>query len=130
MAGHHRYHLDQDGHSITVVHDLRRQRAEVWVDGKTVAVARTPRHEVTVLEGELPTVPSRRMLVMIDHPYDRDDIPLCVLETDGNRYLMPHVALTPQERQPAERTPPAATPGQLFARWRARHRHRRSDRRA
>ncbi|WP_037673725.1 hypothetical protein [Streptomyces globisporus] len=129
MAGHHRYHLDQDGDSITVLHDPRRQRAEVWVNGKTIAVARTPRHHVTVLEGEIPALPPKRMVVRIGHPDDVGDVPLCVLETDGDRYLMPHIALTPQERVPAERTPPARTPGELLARWRARHRHRRSGHR-
>ncbi|SEB90665.1 hypothetical protein [Streptomyces sp. TLI_105] len=129
MAGHHRYHLDQDGQSITVLHDPRRRRAEVWVNGKTVAAARAPRHQATVLEGEIPALPPKRMVVRIGHPDDVDDVPLCVLETDGDRYLMPHIALTPQEREPAERTPPASTPGQLLARWRARHRHRRDARR-
>ncbi|GGU80200.1 hypothetical protein GCM10010275_13640 [Streptomyces litmocidini] len=129
MAGHHRYHLDQDGQSITVLHDPRRRRAEVWVNGKTVAVAPTPRHQATVLKGELPTLPPKPMVVTIDHPYDGDDVPPCVLEMDGGRYLMPHIALTPEEREPAERTPPARTPGELLARWRARRRDRRSDRR-
>ncbi|MFF5447688.1 hypothetical protein [Streptomyces sp. NPDC012888] len=123
---HHRYHLDQDGHSITVLHDPRRRRAEVWVDGRTVAAARAPRRGATVLEGEVPTVPPRRLVVRIAHPDAADDVPLCVLETGGDRYLMPHVALTRQERWPAERTPPARTPGELFARWRSRYRHRRS----
>ncbi|WP_037675879.1 hypothetical protein [Streptomyces globisporus] len=127
MAGHHRYHLEQDGQSITVLHDPRRQHAEVWVNGKTIAVARTPHHQATVLEGELPTLPPKPMVVMIDHPYDGRDIPPCVLEMDGDRYLMPHVALTSEERRPIERTPPASTPGQLLARWRARRRHRRND---
>ncbi|MFD7258875.1 hypothetical protein [Streptomyces sp. NPDC059874] len=129
MAGHHRYHLDQDGHSITVVHDPRRRRAEVWVDGKTVAAARTPRHLATVLDGEIPTLPPRRMVIRIGHLDDSGDVPLCVLETDGDRYLMPHIALTGQERRPPERTPPARTPGELLARWRSRHRHGASDRR-
>ncbi|MFF0561687.1 hypothetical protein [Streptomyces sp. NPDC004266] len=129
MAGHHRYHLDQDGQSITVLHDPRHQRAEVWVNGKTIAVARTPHHQATVLEGEIPALPPQPVVVRIDHPYDADDVPLCVLETDGNRYLMPHIALTPQDREPTERTPPATTPGQLLARWRARRRHHRSDHR-
>ncbi|WP_225803668.1 hypothetical protein [Streptomyces sp. NK15101] len=129
MAGHHRYHLDQDGQSITVLHDPRRRRAEVWVNGKTIAVARTPPHQTTVLEGELPALPPKPVVVRIDPPYDEGDVPLCVLETDGDRYLMPHIALTPQDRGPVERTPPARTPAELLARWRARHRHRRGDRR-
>ncbi|MEW2416906.1 hypothetical protein AB0953_24695 [Streptomyces sp. NPDC046866] len=127
MAGRHRYHLDQDGHSITVLHDPRRRRAEVWINGKTVTVAETPRHRPTVMEAEIPTVPPKGVVVRIGHPDDPGDVPLCVLETGGDRYLMPHVALTQEERAPAERTPPARTPGELLARWRARHQHRRSD---
>ncbi|MFJ6940424.1 hypothetical protein [Streptomyces sp. NPDC101132] len=91
------------------------------MNGKTVAVARVQRHRATVLEGEIPTVPPRPMVVRIGDPDDVGEVPLCVLETDGERYLMPRVALTRQERWPAERTPPARTPGQLLARWRARH---------
>ncbi|MFI8825379.1 hypothetical protein [Streptomyces sp. NPDC053431] len=129
MTGHHRYHLDQDGHSITVLHDPRRRHAEVWVDGKTVAVAGTSSHHAAVLEGEIPGLPPRRMVIRIGHLDEPDDVPLCVLETDGGRYLMPRLALTRQERGPVERTPPARTPGELFARWRSRRRRHRSDRR-
>ncbi|MFC9825519.1 hypothetical protein [Streptomyces erythrochromogenes] len=61
------------------------------------------------------------MVIRIGDPYDVGEVPWCVMETDGERYLMPRTALTRQERRPAERTPPARTPGQLLARWRARH---------
>ncbi len=129
VAGSDRYHLDQDGHSITVLHDPRRQRAEVWVDGKTVAAARTQRHAATVLQAEIPDVPPRQAVIRVGHPDDPGDIPLCVLETGGSRYLMPLVSLTREEQRPVERTPPARTPGELFARWRSRYRDHRSGRR-
>ncbi|MCB5168448.1 hypothetical protein LG634_26950 [Streptomyces bambusae] len=122
MPGHHRYHLDQDGHSITVLHDARRHRAEVWVDGKTVAATPTAAHDATVLHAELPTDPPRQLTVRIAHPAAPDDAPLCVLETGTDRYLMPAAALTNEERAAPDRTPPARTPGELLARWRARHR--------
>lgn len=128
MAAYHRYHLDLDGHSITVLHDLRRHRAETWVDGKTVANARMARHEVTVMRGEIATDPPRPFLIRLGHPSDPGDAPLCALEAAGMRYLMPAAPLTRQEQKPAERNPPARTPGELLARWRTRYRSRQTKR--
>ncbi|MFD3700447.1 hypothetical protein ACFWUZ_30710 [Streptomyces sp. NPDC058646] len=120
MAAHHRYHLDQDGHSITVLYDVRHRSAEVLVDGKTTASVRAPRTEATLLRGEIPTDPPKPFLIRVGHPDAPDDVPLCALETGGMRYLMPTVALTRQEEWPAEHTPPARTPGELLARWKYR----------
>lgn len=128
MAAHHRYHLDQDGHSITVLHDLRRHRAEIWVDGKTVASVRAPRGAATVLRGEIATDPPKPFLVRLGHPEEGGDVPLCVLEMERMRYLMPVVPLPRQEGRPAERTPPARTPSELLARWWARYRNHRAHR--
>ncbi|WCD84043.1 hypothetical protein KPP03845_100363 [Streptomyces xanthophaeus] len=122
MAGHHRYHLDQDGHSITVLCDVGRLHAQVLVDGKVVSSARMGRSGATLLYGEVPTDPPQPFEIRLDHPYDSRDIPPCVMETDGRRYLMPTAPLSPQEAWPAERTPSARTPGQLVARWSARYR--------
>ncbi len=120
MAAHYRYHLDQDGHSITVLCDVRRRLAELLVDGKTVASVRAPRHAATLLRGELPTDPPQPFLIRVGHADEPGDVPLCALETEGMRYLMPIVPLTRQEEWPAERTPPARTPGELLTRWRNR----------
>ncbi|MFD4245343.1 hypothetical protein ACFWP3_27700 [Streptomyces sp. NPDC058525] len=123
MAAHHRYHVDQDGHSITVLSDVRRRRADVLVDGKTVASVRVPRHGAAVLRGELPgdlPDPPKPFLIRVSHAYDAGDVPPCALETDGMRYLMPSVPLTRQEERPAEPTPPARTPGELLRRWKNR----------
>ncbi|MEU9237582.1 hypothetical protein [Streptomyces subrutilus] len=124
MAPHHRYHLDQDGHSITVLCDVRRRLTELLVDGKTVASVRTPRRTAAVLRGELPTDPPQPFLIRVGHADEPDDVPLCALEAEGLRYLMPSVPLTRQEEWPAERTPPARTPGELLTRWRIRWRNR------
>ncbi|MDA5283446.1 MULTISPECIES: hypothetical protein [unclassified Streptomyces] len=122
MADRHRFHLDQDGHSITVVRDLRHRHAEVLVDGKTVSSGRTSRSEATVLRGEIAGAGRPQgFLVRLERPDVPGGEPLCVLEKDGMRYLMPSVALTPQEEWPAERNPSPRTPGELLARWRGRH---------
>ncbi|MET9610766.1 hypothetical protein ABZZ17_37745 [Streptomyces sp. NPDC006512] len=118
MAGHHRYHLDQDGHSITVVRDLGRRRAEILVDGKTVTSARTHRKAVTVLRGEI--AGGAPFAVRLGRPDIPGGAPLCELEKGGMRSLMPNVPLTPEEEWPAEPTPSPRTPAELIARWRAR----------
>lgn len=128
MATHHRYHLDQDGHSITVLYDVRRRRTEVLVDGKTVAAVRAPRKTATLLRAELPTDPPKPFLVRVGRDDTSGGVPLCALEVDGTRALVPSVALTQQEEWPAERTPPARTPGELLARWRHRMRPVRTGR--
>ncbi|MEU8463368.1 hypothetical protein [Streptomyces sp. NPDC029003] len=127
MAGRHRYHLDQDGHSLTVLYDVRGHRVEVLVDGRTVStVPASP--DVLVLRGQIPADPPLPFLIRIGRPYDRDDVPPCVLERDGMRYLMPNAPLTPEEEWPAEHDPAPRTPGELLARWRARYRRRRTPR--
>ncbi|MEU9146705.1 hypothetical protein [Streptomyces sp. NPDC048349] len=120
MAAHYRYHLDQDGHSITVLYDVGHRRAEVLVNGKTVACVRVPRSAATLLQGETPTDPPTPFLIRVGQPDGQGGVPLCALETQGMRYLMPSVPLVGREKWPAERTPPARTPGELFTRWRNR----------
>lgn len=129
MATHHRYHLDQSGHSITVVHHVARRRAEVLVDGKVVASARTAHHAPTLLRGQVSTDPPAPFLIRIGNPDAPGDLPLCVLERDGVRYLMPYTPLIRQEGWPSEQPPTARTPGELLARWMGRYRHRRDERR-
>lgn len=129
MATDHRYHLDQNGHSITVVHHVRRRRAEALVDGKVVASARSVRHAPVLLRGEVATDPPSPFLIRIGHPDAPGDVPLCVLEKDGLRYLMPYTPLTRREDWPTEQPPTARTPAELVTRWMDRYRHHRDERR-
>ncbi|UQX04498.1 hypothetical protein [Streptomyces sp. RerS4] len=123
---HRRFHLDQDGHSITVVWAPVPGRTEVLVDGKVVGSARTLRHAATELHGEIADGDVRRPLtIRVGRPDVAGGEPLCFVESEGRRYLMPLVPLTGGERWPAEPTPPARTPAQLLARWRAHRRHSR-----
>lgn len=116
MPGSLRYHLDQDGHAVTVMCDPRRDRAEVWVDGKTVAAAGLGEP----LRAEIPTDPPRPFTVRIERAPEPGGFPLCVLDTGGDRYLMPYTPLTGRPYRPAGRTPPARTPAELLARWTTR----------
>ncbi|MFG2989657.1 hypothetical protein ACGFZK_10285 [Streptomyces sp. NPDC048257] len=123
---HQRFHLDQDGHSITVVRGPGRGRTELLVDGKVVSSTRTERRAATELRGELPGGGAPRpFTVRVGRPDIPGGEPLCVMEIGGARYLMPFLPLTRSEQWPAEPTPSPRTPAELLARWRARHgRHR------
>ncbi|MFE2922967.1 hypothetical protein [Streptomyces goshikiensis] len=119
-----RFHLDQDGHSITVVRSSGGRRTELLVDGRVVAATRTPRHAPTELGGEFAEggVP-RRFTVRVGRADIPGGEPLCTLETGGQSYLMPVLPLTPAEQWPAEPTPSPRTPAEMWARWRE-HRRR------
>ncbi|AZM92713.1 MULTISPECIES: hypothetical protein [Streptomyces] len=126
-AHQHRFHLEQDGHSITVVWSARRRRAEVLVDGKVVAAARTRRTATTELRGETADGEGavHPFTIRLGRPDIPGDEPLCALETGHRLYLMPLVPLTGDEAWPPEPTPPPRGPRELLTRWRTRHRRRR-----
>ncbi|MGW7284598.1 hypothetical protein ACWGH4_03740 [Streptomyces sp. NPDC054847] len=105
MARGWRFHLDQDGHSVTV--QLRRARGEVevLVDGKVVAYRRTLGKDTTALTAELPGDPPRPFRILLAPVEGADGAPLCAMESAGMRYLMPLVPLRgsdrPQWRDPS-----------------------------
>ncbi|MEU7281768.1 hypothetical protein AB0A69_23775 [Streptomyces sp. NPDC045431] len=120
----HRFHLDQEGHSITVLLGRAAHDVEVLVDGKVVAVRhergrRGVRELAAELPGEPPGDPPRPFTVLVE---DVDGTPLCVMVRDGIRYLMPRVPLLPE-------APPYGAPGATHPLRRARGRARRWVRR-
>ncbi|MEV7730420.1 hypothetical protein AB0P15_37810 [Streptomyces sp. NPDC087917] len=118
-----RFHLDQDGHSITVVRGAG-PLVELLVDGRVVSSTRTRRGAAAELRGLIPADGAERpFTVRVGRSDIPGDEPLCALETGGLLYLMPLVPLTERERWPAEPTPSPRTPAELWARWRA-HRRR------
>ncbi|MEU8777036.1 hypothetical protein [Streptomyces sp. NPDC048606] len=123
---HRRFHLDQDGHSITVMWAPAPGRTEVLVDGRVVASVRTAPHAVTELRGQVTDgADGRPFTVRVGRPDVAGGEPLCSLDRAGRPYLMPVVPLTPDEARSPEPTPPPRTPAELLARWRA-HRRRRA----
>ncbi|MFD3543170.1 hypothetical protein ACFWUQ_27245 [Streptomyces sp. NPDC058662] len=124
MGSRHRFHLDQDGHSVTVLCGRPSQPVEVLVDGRVVARVQGHRTGTVTIGGEIAGDRPRPFVVLLDHPDEAGEVPICVLETEGVRYLMPSVPLTRDERLRPGRTPPARTPGELLARLLARHRAR------
>ncbi|MFJ3964798.1 hypothetical protein [Streptomyces sp. NPDC090036] len=110
MAFHrqHRFHLDRDGHSGTVMWSAGRRRAELLVDGKVVALTRTDRRATSELQGEIADGDgaARPITCRIGRADIPGGEPLCALETEGKLYLMPLVPLTGQARWPTEQAPP------------------------
>ncbi|MFI6106007.1 hypothetical protein [Streptomyces sp. NPDC051310] len=94
----HRFHLDQDGHSVTVLLGRTAHDVEVLVDGKVVAARHTHGRGVTELAAELPGDPPEPVTLLVE---DVDEVPLCVLVRGGARYLMPLVPLGTGGRPPA-----------------------------
>ncbi|MEU9379253.1 hypothetical protein AB0D94_36630 [Streptomyces sp. NPDC048255] len=117
-----RLHLDQDGHSITVWCGRPGQPVEVLVDGKVIATGRERRSGLTTLPGVVAGDPPKVFTVYLSRPAGPDREPLCTLDIDGMRYLMPEVPLPRRPGRTRLRPPPATTPAQLLARLLQRHR--------
>ncbi|MFD3539004.1 hypothetical protein ACFWUQ_05830 [Streptomyces sp. NPDC058662] len=106
MTNRHRFHLDQNGHSISVLCEGPRRAVAVLVDGRTVATARPQRAARTVLAAQLPGDPPEPFSIHLGPPAGPDDGLLCSFVTDdGMSYLMPDVPLAPGGGSP----PPRAT---------------------
>ncbi|MFE9396324.1 hypothetical protein [Streptomyces flavidovirens] len=101
MARGHRFHLDQDGHSISVQVGRPSDGIEVLVDGKVVAYRRGRPKGVTVLTAELPEEPPRPLRIVVE---DMGGELFCAMEASGSRFLMPQVPLW----HPAQEPPPRA----------------------
>ncbi|MEU6314699.1 hypothetical protein [Streptomyces sp. NPDC047014] len=117
MADHSRFHLDRDGHSVTVQLDGTARPAEVLVDGRVVARGPAPREGTTVLRAELPGDPPRPLRITLAR---RGGAFRCEMEAGGVRQALPRVPLIPAR-------PPGPRPGPLRA---ARRLLRRTARRA
>ncbi|MEV5145164.1 hypothetical protein [Streptomyces sp. NPDC052727] len=97
-----RFHLDQDGHSVTVQPARASGPVEVLVDGKVVGRGTVPKAGTTVLRAEFPGDPPRPLIIRLG---EMGGVVLCEMEVDRARYLMPRVPLLP-ERPPPWQPPP------------------------
>ncbi|MGW0366726.1 hypothetical protein [Streptomyces sp. NPDC002990] len=94
MARTRRFHVDLEGHSVTVLLEWPGHEIEVLVDGKVVAYRRKPERHGTVLHAELPTDPPQPLTILVE---DMGHTPFCSLVTPDARYrrfLMPEEPLT------------------------------------
>lgn len=97
MSRGHRFHLDQDGHSISVQVGRPFDGIEVLVDGKVVAYHRGRAKGSTVLTAELPEDPPRPFRVIVE---DMGGELFCAMEASGSRFLMPQVPLWGTDQPP------------------------------
>ncbi|MBV7697805.1 hypothetical protein [Streptomyces sp. TRM70350] len=105
MARSHRFHLDRNGHSVTVQTGAPSGTVELLVDGKVVASQRGHK-DVTVLAAELPGDPPQPFTVHVDRSAGADNVPVCVWEADGSRDPLPYAPLAPRQAPlQAARTP-------------------------
>ncbi|MET9517972.1 hypothetical protein [Streptomyces sp. NPDC002994] len=107
MTRGHRFHLDQDGHSISVQVGRPSDGIEVLVDGKVVAYRKGRPKGAAVLEAELPEEPPRPFRIHVD---DMSGEPFCVMETSGSRFLMPQVPLWSSQHEPPAHPKPSPRP--------------------
>lgn len=101
-----RFHLDQDGHSVTVQLERGPGAIELLVDGKAVAHRANRGEGLTVLTGELPGDPPRSFGVTVG---DMGGELFCALEIDGSSTLMPQVPLTTRIPAPGGHARPLRT---------------------
>ncbi|MDI3406146.1 hypothetical protein [Streptomyces cavernicola] len=97
MATGQRFHIDRGGHSVTVEVAGAHGAVELLVDGKVVAYRSELGRETAVLDAELPDDPPRPFRILLAPVQSGDGPPLCLLESDRTRYLLP---LTPQQKRP------------------------------
>jgi hypothetical protein len=90
MNGQHHFHLDHDGHSITVdVRSGHAREVELLVDGKAVGSRRERASDTVTLPGELPEDPPRPFEVRVDHLRHRSHPPASTLLLDGLEIPIP-----------------------------------------
>lgn len=91
MSRAHRFHLEVDGHSVTVQTRHAARETELLVDGKVVGYQRTAtrhRPSATVLTAELPGDPPKPFAVALHSRGSAEDAPTCALEIAGRRHAM------------------------------------------
>ncbi|MER5209580.1 hypothetical protein ABT063_03060 [Streptomyces sp. NPDC002838] len=123
MARSHRFHLDRDGHSVTV-QTAASGPTELLVDGKVVASRQGRPRDLTVLAAELPGDPPQPFTIRVDRSNEAGDVPVCVMEADGTRELVPYAPLVARQ-PPSPGTGPAHPMAWLRRLVRRRLRHTR-----
>ncbi|MCL3992674.1 hypothetical protein [Streptomyces lavenduligriseus] len=105
MTRDHRFHLDREGHSVTVRTGTAREPTEVLVDGKVVAARhrRGHRERVIQLTAELPGDPPRPVTVRVDWRTGAGSGPVCVMEAEGTCTVIPRASPGPSAPRPAVR---------------------------
>lgn len=107
MARAHHFHLEVEGHSVTVQTRRATRTTELLVDGKVVGYQQTParhRPSATALTAELPGDPPKPFAVTLHTGEAAEGAPTCVLEIAGRSHPMPEFPPT----RPGIAPPPAA----------------------
>lgn len=115
MARAHRFHLEVEGHSVTVQTRHAARETELLVDGKVVGYQRTParhRPSATAFTAELPGDPPEPFAVTLHIRETAEDAPTCVLEIAGRSRPMPELPLA----RPGTLPPAAGRPALRSAR--------------
>ncbi|POX55291.1 hypothetical protein C3489_10850 [Streptomyces sp. Ru71] len=103
MTRDYRFHLDMEGHSVTVQTRHATREAELLVDGKVVGYLHALGHRepASALTAELAGDPPRPFSVMLHASESAEGAPTCVLEIAGRRHPMPEVALARSDSTPS-----------------------------
>ncbi|MEU7057252.1 hypothetical protein [Streptomyces sp. NPDC046197] len=108
MARAHRFHVDLQGHSVTVQTPAGRE-TELLVDGKVVGHRRTAaghRGTRVVLSAELPGDPPEPFTVVCDAAGGKGGTGSYVLEVAGRTHAMPQTPVEHPAAGPAHWLPP------------------------
>ncbi|MBZ9643131.1 hypothetical protein [Streptomyces sp. PSKA30] len=121
MARSHRFHLDQGGHSVTL--ETASGHVELLVDGKVVGSQRRRSKGATVLAAELPGDPPQPFTVRVDRSKGAGNVPVCLMEADGAREVMPYAPLAARRALSRGAGVPVHPVGWLWRLVRRRLRH-------
>lgn len=128
MTHAHRFHLEVEGHSVTVQTRHAARETELLVDGKVVGYqhAHAGHHETTTtLAAELPGDPPQPFRVTLRPGETPERAGDCVLEIAGRRHPVPELPLTRPDTTLSGTARPSWRPARRLLRRLLRHTHRR-----
>ncbi|MEW2258664.1 hypothetical protein [Streptomyces sp. NPDC047869] len=128
MTHAHRFHLDVEGHSVTVQTRHGARETELLVDGKVVDYlhARTGHREpTTALTAELPGDPPQSFRITLRFGEAPAYPAVCLMEFAGRSHPMPAIPLAQDDTTPSGMTRPSLRSTRRLVRSLLRRTHRR-----
>ena len=128
MVHAHRFHLEVEGHSVTVQTRHAARETELLVDGRVVGYQHAHaghRQPTTALTAELPGDPPQPIQITLQFGEAPKHAANCVMEIAGRRHLMPAMPLLQSDTAVSGRARPSLRSMRRLLRRHLRRTHRR-----